>query len=157
MLILHEGELLHTDSSTEILEHYGVKGMKWGKRLRVAATKVASDKRVRATGRYLKDYGKEAFKGVGRSYTNPILSNKAERLATRYDLRKGKLASALVVRNKDAMKRMNDYVDDRLILKDNNKSKQRQTKGLKNKVGNYVQYRRDVSNINKKYAGRKGY
>ena len=39
MLILHEGELLHTDSSTEILEHYGVKGMKWGKRLRSATTK----------------------------------------------------------------------------------------------------------------------
>ena len=157
MLILHEGELLHTDSSTDILEHYGVKGMKWGKRLRSAATKVASDKRVRATGRYLKDYGKESFKGVGRSYTHPILSNKAERLATRYDLRKGNLTSALVVRNKDAMKRMNDYVDERLILKDNNKSKQRQTKGLKNKVGNYVQYKRDVSNINKKYAGKKGY
>ena len=32
MLILHEGELLHTDSSTDVLEHYGVKGMKWGKR-----------------------------------------------------------------------------------------------------------------------------
>ena len=32
MLILHEGELLHTDSSTEILEHYGVKGMHWGTR-----------------------------------------------------------------------------------------------------------------------------
>ena len=157
MLILHEGELLHTDSSTDILEHYGVKGMKWGRRLRSAATKVASDKRVRATGRYLKDYGKEAFKGVGKSYRHPILSNKAERLATRYDLRKGNLTSALVVRNKDAMKRMNDYVDERLILKDNNKSKQRQTKGLKNKVSNYVQYRRDVSNIDKKYAGRKGY
>ena len=157
MLILHEGELLHTDSSTDILEHYGVKGMKWGKRLRSAATKVASDKRVRATGRYLKDYGKEAFKGVRRSYTHPILSSKAERLATRYDLRKGNPTSALLVRNKDAMKRMNDYVDERLILKDNNKSKQRQTKGLKNKASNYVQYRRDVSNINKKYAGRKGY
>ena len=33
MLILHEGEILHTDSSTDIIEHYGVKGMKWGKRL----------------------------------------------------------------------------------------------------------------------------
>ena len=157
MLILHEGELLHTDSSTDILEHYGVKGMKWGKRLRVAATKVASDKRVRATGRYLKDYGKETFKASGRLYTNPILSGKAGSLATMHDLRKGNLSSALLVRNKDAMKRMNDYVDDRLILKDNNKSKQRQTKGLKNKAGNYVQYRRDVSNINKKYAGKKGY
>ena len=94
MLILHEGELLHTDSSTDILEHYGVKGMKWGKRLRSAASKVASNKRVRATGRYLKDQ---------------------------------------------------------------HKAKQHETKGVKNKVDNYVQYRHDVSNMNKKYAGRKGY
>ena len=42
MLILHEGELLHTDSSTDILEHYGVKGMKWGKRLGTSAKKVAN-------------------------------------------------------------------------------------------------------------------
>ena len=39
MLILHEGELLHTDSSTDILEHYGVKGMKWGKRRALAKLK----------------------------------------------------------------------------------------------------------------------
>ena len=43
MLILHGGALLHTDSSTEILEHYGVKGMKWGKRLRSAASKRYDD------------------------------------------------------------------------------------------------------------------
>lgn len=157
MLILHEGELLHTDSSTEILEHYGVKGMKWGKRLRVAATKVASDKRVRATGRYLKDYVPEAFEALGKSYTNPLLSDKSARLATMYDLRKGNLSSALLVRNKAAMKRMNDYVDDRVDLKDTHKTKQRKTKGVKNKVDNYVQYRRNVSDMNKKYAGRKGY
>jgi hypothetical protein len=157
MLILHEGELLHTDSSTEILEHYGVKGMKWGKRLRSAASKVASDKRVRATGRYLKDYGKESFKTVGKSYTNPRLSNKAGRLATMHDLRKGNLSSALLIRNKAAVKRMNDYVDDRLDLKDTHKTKQRKTKGVKNKVDNYVQYRRNVSDMNKKYAGREGY
>ena len=157
MLILHEGELLHTDSSTEILEHYGVKGMKWGKRLRSAASKVASDKRVRATGRYLKDYGKEYAKTVGKSYTNPLLSNKAGGLATMHDLRKGNLSSALLIRNKASMKRMNDYVDDRVDLKDTHKTKQRKTKGVKNKVDNYVQYRRNVSDMNKKYAGRKGY
>ena len=33
MILIHEGEIIHTDSSTDILEHYGVKGMKWGKRL----------------------------------------------------------------------------------------------------------------------------
>ena len=157
MLILHEGELLHTDSSTEILEHYGVQGMKWGKRLRSAASKVASDKRVRATGRYLKDYGKESLRGVGKSYTNPLLSAKAGRLATRHDLRKGNLSSALLIRNKAAVKRMNDYVDDRVDLKDRHKAKQRKTKDVKNKVDNYVQYRRDVGDMNKKYAGRKGY
>ena len=157
MLILHEGELLHTDSSTEILEHYGVKGMKWGKRVRSAASKVASDKRVRDTGRRLKDYGKESFKTVGRSYTHPLLSAKSARLATRYDLRKGNLSSALLIRNKASMKRMNDYVDDRVDLKDIHKSKQRKTKGVKNKVDNYVKYKRDVSDMNKKYSGRKGY
>ena len=157
MLILHEGELLHTDSSTDVLEHYGVKGMKWGKRLRSAATAVASNDRVRATGRYLKDYGKEYAKVVGKSYTNPRISNKAGRLATMHDLRKGNLSSALLVRNKAAVKRMNDYVDDRVTLKDRHKVKQRKTKGIKNKVSNHVQYRHDVSDMNKKYAGRKGY
>ena len=157
MLILHEGELLHTDSSTDVLEHYGTKGMKWGKSLRSAASKVASDKRVRATGRYLKEYGKETSKSVGKSFTNPLLSDKAGRLATMHDLRKGNLSSALLIRNKASMKRMNDYVDDRVDLKDRHKDKQRKTKGVKNKVANYVQYRSNVSNMNKKYAGRKGY
>lgn len=157
MLILHEGELLHTDSSTEILEHYGTKGMKWGKRLRSAASKVASDKRVRATGRYLKEYGIETADAVGKSYTNPLLSKKSARLTTIYDLRKGNLSSALLIRNKAAMKRMNDYVDDRVDLKDRHKAKQRKTKGVKNKVANYGQYIHNVNNMNKKYAGRKGY
>ena len=123
MLILHEGELLHTDSSTDVLEHYGVKGMKWGKRLRSAATAVASNDRVRATGRYLKDYGKEYKTAVGKSYAHPLISKKAGR------------------------------VD----LKDRHKVNQRKTKDVKNKVRNYVQYKHDVSDMNKKYAGRKGY
>ena len=29
MIILKDDDLLHVDSSTNILEHYGVKGMKW--------------------------------------------------------------------------------------------------------------------------------
>ena len=42
MILIHEGEILHTDSSTDILEHYGVKGMKWRKRLGTSAKKVAN-------------------------------------------------------------------------------------------------------------------
>ena len=144
MIIFKDDKLTHVDSSVDILEHYGVKGMKWGKR-------------VRATGRYLKDYGKESLRGVGKSYTNPLLSGKAANLASMYDLRKGNLSSALLIRNKAAVKRMNDYVDDRVDLKDRYKAKQRKTKGFKNKVDNYGQYRRDVSDMNKKYSGRKGY
>ena len=42
MILLHEGELLHTESSADILEHYGVKGMKWGKRLGTSAKKAVN-------------------------------------------------------------------------------------------------------------------
>ena len=53
MLILHEGELLHTDSSTDILEHYGVKGMKWGKRLFKSSS---PDEKIKKDKTYIKKY-----------------------------------------------------------------------------------------------------
>lgn len=31
MIILKDDKLIHVDSSTDVLEHYGVKGMRWGK------------------------------------------------------------------------------------------------------------------------------
>ena len=31
MIILKDDKLIHVDSSTDIIEHYGVKGMRWGK------------------------------------------------------------------------------------------------------------------------------
>ena len=34
MLIISENELLHTDSCEDIIEHHGVKGMKWGQRMK---------------------------------------------------------------------------------------------------------------------------
>ena len=30
MIILKDDILVHVDSSTDIIEHYGIKGMKWG-------------------------------------------------------------------------------------------------------------------------------
>ena len=32
MLLIYEGELIHTDSSDDVLLHFGTKGMKWGVR-----------------------------------------------------------------------------------------------------------------------------
>ena len=34
MLIISENELYHTDSCEDIIEHHGVKGMKWGQRMK---------------------------------------------------------------------------------------------------------------------------
>ena len=34
MLIISENKLLHTDSCQDIIEHHGVKGMKWGQRMK---------------------------------------------------------------------------------------------------------------------------
>lgn len=34
MLIIKEDTLIHTDSSSDVIEHYGIKGMRWGIRSR---------------------------------------------------------------------------------------------------------------------------
>lgn len=33
MKIYDNGELIHVDSSKDIIEHFGIKGMKWGQKL----------------------------------------------------------------------------------------------------------------------------
>lgn len=33
MIIILENELVHTDSFSDVIEHHGVKGMKWGRRI----------------------------------------------------------------------------------------------------------------------------
>lgn len=34
MIIISENELIHTDSFSDVIEHHGVKGMKWGQRMK---------------------------------------------------------------------------------------------------------------------------
>ena len=67
MLILHEGELLHTDSSTDILEHYGVKGMKWGKRLFKTSS---PEEKIKNAKRRIEDLKKE------ETELNKVLKNR---------------------------------------------------------------------------------
>lgn len=59
MILIEEDKLIHTDSSEDILLHFGTKGMKWGVR-----------KAVRAAGNVGKIYA--------NSYTHPFLSSKAK-------------------------------------------------------------------------------
>ena len=77
MLILYEGEILHTDSSTDILEHYGVKGMKWGKRLH----KYKVDRIKRRSTRLKAKNGDKLYleKKTARKYTR-LYNEKGERV-----------------------------------------------------------------------------
>ena len=59
MIIIYEDEIYHTDTCEDIIEHHGVKGMKWGQR----------------TKNWAKAYGGL----VKRAYRHPGLSLKAYR------------------------------------------------------------------------------
>ena len=91
MLILYEGEILHTDSSTDILEHYGVKGMKWGKRLH--KYKVDRIKR-RSTGLKAKN-GDKLYLEKKTALSQKILGNNQFKNYTRLYNEKGQRVGEL--------------------------------------------------------------
>ena len=61
MIILKDGLLTHVDSSTDILEHYGVKGMKWGKH----RANIKAAKKLRKVTRRNLNYDKD---NLGNGY-----------------------------------------------------------------------------------------
>ena len=86
MLILVEDNLLHVDSSTEILEHYGVKGMKWGKRLRSA---------VESVKQAPKNIYNNHVENIKYSYRKKGLSEAEVEAKTKKRLRNEKIALAV--------------------------------------------------------------
>ena len=73
MLILHEGELLHVDSSTDILEHYGVKGMHWGTRKGKRITSAVNRTEGSGVASAVSAFGKS----IGNSYRHPYATARS--------------------------------------------------------------------------------
>ena len=73
MLILHEGELLHTDSSTDVLEHYGVKGMHWGTKKGKRITAAVN----RTEGSGIKSAISSYGRNVGNFYRHPSATSRS--------------------------------------------------------------------------------
>lgn len=134
MLIISENELLHTDSCQDIIEHHGVKGMKWGQR----------------TKNWAKSYGGL----VKRAYRHPGLSLKAYRKS------KGMTGNIMSASTRH-MEYRNRVVDDMVkakkqYKKDKNAALDRQGEAQK-KMGNaYVglntRYKNDINNAKAKRA-----
>lgn len=98
MLIINENELLHTDSCQDFIEHHGVKGMKWGQRM--------------------KRWGSAAGRAAVNTLRHPILSDRAIS-ASRNRSKLGTIMGttrSLEFRNryvKDMVKATNQYKKDR--------------------------------------------
>ena len=68
MYIIHEQQLVHVDRGSDILEHYGVKGMHWGTRKGKRVT--AAVNRTEGSGfrSYVSSYGKSLGNGIRHPY-----------------------------------------------------------------------------------------
>ena len=90
MIVLFENNLVHVDSSTDILEHYGVKGMKWGS-VRRARRKV--DKFNSLVKKEMKKRGQRDYVKVGNELImkNPKYKNitRVTKLLEDEDISKG--------------------------------------------------------------------
>ena len=67
MIILKDDKLVHVDSSTDIIEHYGVKGMRWG-RHRANMKKVRQEQNSRV--KKLKSNKKTIVKNTRKEYND---------------------------------------------------------------------------------------
>ena len=68
MIIINEDTLIHTDSSSDVIEHFGVKGMRWGQR-RVISNRGAAraQKRIKKLKARTANTMKNTLKDIGYS------------------------------------------------------------------------------------------
>lgn len=150
MKLIEEGQLIHTESSEDVLLHFGTKGMKWGVR-----------KAVRAAVNVGKIYA--------NSYTHPFLSSKAKtktnlqywRDKKKYKLDKKKL-KAKYADKEDRIGRMKG--DNKKIANLENKNWEARNAALKKLKENYKKnnsatglLERQVRNLEKNKAAKAQY
>lgn len=110
MYIIHENELIQVDTGSEVLEHYGVKGMKWGKQ---------------AVG-YAGSFGK-AF---ANQFAHPVLSQKA------YSSAASKSRAGSIVGTKRSLDYQNKFVKTQRDFNVDTKKKIKELKNNKYKKAN---------------------
>lgn len=119
MILIEENELIHVDSCDDVLEHFGVKGMKWGNR---------------KVGAYAKSYGKY----IANSWRHPNYTRKADWKT----IRKGKLLNT-----HRRLDYVNKYVDDRVAAKKQFKADRKHFKMDKKALDN--KYSKEARNSDK--------
>ena len=73
MYIIHEQQLVHVDRGSDILEHYGVKGMHWGTRKGKRVTAAVN----RTEGHGFRSAISAAGKNIGNQIRHPYATNRS--------------------------------------------------------------------------------
>lgn len=66
MIIINEDALIHTDSSSDIIQHFGVKGMRWGQR------RVISNRGAARAQKKIKKLNKRLTDTMGNRFKNEL-------------------------------------------------------------------------------------
>lgn len=88
MIIISENELVHTDSFSDVIEHHGVKGMKWGQRMKRWGSAYGGMVKRRLRHPMLYDVARRKTRGMTGSplsagsrhmeYTNRVIDDMAK-------------------------------------------------------------------------------
>ena len=147
MIILKDDTLKHVDSSLDILEHYGVKGMKWGKH----RANIKAAKKLRKVTRRNLNYDKDNL-GTNYGFLYAIGAEGAQSKHRNTDFRR--LAEKKA--NNDTSVKRQKYIDkystDGTVNGLNDKGKKKYTK-LQSKTKKLVN--KNYNNMEKGYQNNK--